>query len=436
MKRGLVLCGGGSKGAYQMGAWIALEELGEKFDIVTGTSIGCLNGAMYTQGEFERCDDLWNKIKIEMIMNGSLTLDGLNVKKALKEQNDLMTFLKKYVKYRGSDITPFYGLLDEYIDVDKIQNSKIEFGIVTCTFPSFKPVEIVAREAKKSELRKYILASTSCFPIFPVCKINNQGYVDGGYYDNLPINFALNLGATDIVAIDLNYGITHPEYINKPYIRYIKPSWNLGGFMMFEEGLKKMNKTLGYNDTMKSYGKYLGFRYTFFNKLDYEEEARNFVLELTRFVSQMRIMKIKTVIRPESDGDLFSVLEKHTIRPLTDYEYFLRAIENTSELLAIDHLAVYEVKDLIEKIVSTLFHLETLETDLFNGYLRIKASSKQKEFIIRLDDNKLIKYLSDLIIDNEEENKDLMFLIAACKPKIFLVYALLKALKNKIVING
>ncbi|UKI49919.1 MAG: patatin-like phospholipase family protein [Clostridium sp.] len=54
MKKGLVFCGGGSKGAYQMGAWQALEELNEKFDIVTGTSIGCLNGAMFTQHDYQK----------------------------------------------------------------------------------------------------------------------------------------------------------------------------------------------------------------------------------------------------------------------------------------------------------------------------------------------------------------------------------------------
>ena len=34
MSRGLVLCGGGSKGSYEMGAWTALKELKEEFQIV------------------------------------------------------------------------------------------------------------------------------------------------------------------------------------------------------------------------------------------------------------------------------------------------------------------------------------------------------------------------------------------------------------------
>ena len=45
-KKTLVLGGGGSKGAYQVGAYKALVELGHSFDLVVGTSIGALNGAL------------------------------------------------------------------------------------------------------------------------------------------------------------------------------------------------------------------------------------------------------------------------------------------------------------------------------------------------------------------------------------------------------
>ena len=46
MQRALVLTGGGAKGSYQVGVWRALQELGWRPDIITGTSVGCLNGAM------------------------------------------------------------------------------------------------------------------------------------------------------------------------------------------------------------------------------------------------------------------------------------------------------------------------------------------------------------------------------------------------------
>ena len=44
--KALVLSGGGAKGSYQLGVWKALRELNIKFDIITGTSVGALNGAL------------------------------------------------------------------------------------------------------------------------------------------------------------------------------------------------------------------------------------------------------------------------------------------------------------------------------------------------------------------------------------------------------
>ena len=43
-KKGVVLCGGGAKGAYQIGVWKALKKLNFNPDVVTGTSVGALNG--------------------------------------------------------------------------------------------------------------------------------------------------------------------------------------------------------------------------------------------------------------------------------------------------------------------------------------------------------------------------------------------------------
>ena len=45
--RALVLAGGGARGSYQVGVWRALTELGWRPGIITGTSVGSLNGAMF-----------------------------------------------------------------------------------------------------------------------------------------------------------------------------------------------------------------------------------------------------------------------------------------------------------------------------------------------------------------------------------------------------
>ena len=57
-KTALVLSGGGSRGAYEAGAWQALTELGIRIDIVTGTSVGAINGAMVAQGDLEHDSSL------------------------------------------------------------------------------------------------------------------------------------------------------------------------------------------------------------------------------------------------------------------------------------------------------------------------------------------------------------------------------------------
>lgn len=67
-KRALTLCGGGAKGAYEIGAVRALYELGETFDIITGTSIGALTGAMLVQGDAEQLNRLWEGLSIRSVM--------------------------------------------------------------------------------------------------------------------------------------------------------------------------------------------------------------------------------------------------------------------------------------------------------------------------------------------------------------------------------
>lgn len=68
MKQAIALAGGGTKGAYQVGAWKAMRELGIPFDIVTGTSIGSVTAALMVQGDFDRAWELWTHITEDQIM--------------------------------------------------------------------------------------------------------------------------------------------------------------------------------------------------------------------------------------------------------------------------------------------------------------------------------------------------------------------------------
>ena len=74
LKYGLVLAGGGSLGAYEIGCIKRLLELDFRFDIITGTSIGSINGAMLALNCFDQLLKIWNNIEIaNIIENGDFS---------------------------------------------------------------------------------------------------------------------------------------------------------------------------------------------------------------------------------------------------------------------------------------------------------------------------------------------------------------------------
>ena len=66
---GLVLDGGGARGAYQIGAWKALVEAGVKLNAVAGTSVGALNGALICMGDIEKAENIWREMTFSRVMD-------------------------------------------------------------------------------------------------------------------------------------------------------------------------------------------------------------------------------------------------------------------------------------------------------------------------------------------------------------------------------
>ena len=63
-----MLAGGGARGSYQVGVWRALTELGWRPQIITGTSVGSLNGAMFALDLYETARDMWMSIRSQDVM--------------------------------------------------------------------------------------------------------------------------------------------------------------------------------------------------------------------------------------------------------------------------------------------------------------------------------------------------------------------------------
>ena len=57
---------------------------------------------------------------------------------------------------------------------------------------------------KGKHIFDYLIASASCFPIFPIHTFKEQSFIDGGYFDNVPVDLALDMGADEVIIVDMN----------------------------------------------------------------------------------------------------------------------------------------------------------------------------------------------------------------------------------------
>ena len=69
----------------------------------------------------------------------------------------------------------------------------------------FENFLVEANEGKGIRLDVYKRqASASCFPVFPTHNFQNQSFIDGGYYDNVPVDLALDMGADEVIVVDMH----------------------------------------------------------------------------------------------------------------------------------------------------------------------------------------------------------------------------------------
>ena len=162
---GLVLSGGGTKGAYEVGAWKALRELNINITAIVGTSIGEINGALFLQDDFNKTLELYDNIRFEDLVD--MSKDNKLDEENIFSRNNILRFTKEVAKNKGLANTPMKQLMKEYIDVDKVYKSPIEYGIVTTSLLfKEKSLEVFKEDIEKEDFYDYILASSCFFPIF------------------------------------------------------------------------------------------------------------------------------------------------------------------------------------------------------------------------------------------------------------------------------
>lgn len=177
-KIGLALGGGGAKGFAHIGVLRALEELEIKIDIVSGTSIGAVIGALHCSG--------LNSFEIELLIKQS----------PWKKFIDFNFPKKGFVK--GDK---FENYLRYILDSKTFSDLKKPFFVTSTDILNSQEVIF-----NKGDLVKAVRASISIPGIFNPVGLNNRVLVDGGVLDNLPFKLLKENGAKKIIAVNLKKG--------------------------------------------------------------------------------------------------------------------------------------------------------------------------------------------------------------------------------------
>lgn len=119
--KALVLGGGGAKGSYEVGVFKALRKLHMKFDIVTGVSIGSINGAFYVANEYKKCLKMWQKIT---------TSDLFDVAIGSKMSKEDIKLLVKQMSSGGISFSNAYNFLKKILMKKKLENLKLTMDLL------------------------------------------------------------------------------------------------------------------------------------------------------------------------------------------------------------------------------------------------------------------------------------------------------------------
>lgn len=269
---GLVLQGGGAKGAFQAGAIRALREEGVTFDGVVGTSIGAVNGAMVAQEDYDLLAELWYSIDIDTLFEiEKIDLPEMIASPRKTTMKSIVSAIVTLVKDKGIDMTKSVDFISKFIDEKKIRESKIEYGLTTCELAEKKmtPLRLFKNDIPEGKMLDYIIASAN-FPLFQRQKIDDVKFVDGGMYDNLPISMLADKGYDTIYAIRLGASVAPVIKVDNLACKiiYIDPSEKPGTVLNFSVMSVRKALVMGYLDTKKQFGKFVGAEY-YIKKPDY-----------------------------------------------------------------------------------------------------------------------------------------------------------------------
>ena len=417
-KKALVLCGGGARGGYHIGVWEALKEIDYKPKIITGTSVGALNGGLLTLGEDKIAHQIWE----------NMSMDTVFEKKAKKDINTINTtteFILDVVEVGGVDPKPLKELVNRLADEKKFRESDIEFGVVVTATKPLRKVEKYVDEMEDGKVADYILASSACYPIMKMYEINGVNYVDGGYSDNIPFSMALKRGATDLVIVDMPsmFKMKKIEDINAK-VHYIRPKHDLGEFIIFNKESANKDILLGYLDTLKAFDKLEGTYYAFkpnasIDSYTYTNKLKTIYKRV--FTNLPNIGKLEQL----ATNKLINYMKKYNEETIyVNSSDALTTLEIAAQTYEIDYTKIYSFKELADLVIQQ--YKESIKTEEYKRILSLSEILKTvntmeevRKLLKQYDNKNIIAYLVYLLTLPEitQMQKNQILVIAMVMPQ-------------------
>ncbi len=269
---GLVLAGGGAKGAYEVGVYKALRELEivDNIKVISGTSIGAINALFFAMDNPNVIGHSWRNLNYSrFILNQQNTkekksdiilekIKSINIENGIFEQvnlNDIGLISQSGIK----------DFIEEYIDMEIIKNSDKELYACAYNVDKERPEYFRLNDCTEEEIKDRVLASSAIPHMFKPIQIDGMRYSDGGIHsplysknniDNVPISPLRNYECDIIIVVHLsNKSEVDKTGFEGTKIIEIYPSSSLEiisgiGSLNLRKDTIEGNIELGYRDAM------------------------------------------------------------------------------------------------------------------------------------------------------------------------------------------
>lgn len=239
----LVLSGGGAKGAFQVGVLQELRKAGYTFDVISGVSVGSLNGAMMATGQFDEMVEIWKRLTPRQVLL----------------ERSLLGLARRYIAYKIGlaappvskfDNRPLQDMLNRHL-LEKEITVPLYFGMVRLETGEYVRVVLPDSDGyaiKEMDIRR-ILASTAIPVAFPPVPIGNDHFVDGGLRDISPIREVLPHNPERMVLIPTSPIDADPERVEERDI--IGIAFQAISIMLDEIFREDIDRFLSINDMVR-----------------------------------------------------------------------------------------------------------------------------------------------------------------------------------------